>query len=182
MWINIVLLLMIAGLAVHATFTDLKRYEIENYGILFGTPIIWLAIVTGLLERTILHLSMGDTSALVVEKELTIGLSLISFLVIFIMFYIAPVGGGDMKFMAFIAAYFGIIETIIIFLFGSVLMLIIHFATAKKYMKEKPELFEGQTTFLSRTKKLMQRKVPLFAGMGPAIVIASLYYIYTYFV
>lgn len=172
--VHTLVLLMIIGLSAHATYTDWKRFEIENYAILFGTPIVWLAIGLGYVERVIITAKLGDTGMIVNESNMTIGLSLISFLVIFAIFYIIPVGGGDMKFIAFVAAYFGIIETMLIFLLGSIFMLVFHFATAKNYIKKNPELFEGLTMWRFRMKKLMKRKVPLFVGMGPAVILFSL--------
>lgn len=177
---NVFLLLMISGLAAHATYTDWKRFEIENYGVLFGTPIIWLTILTGWLERSVLHVKIGEFGLQVVESDLTIGVSLLSFFVIFAIFYIAPVGGGDMKFLAFIAAYFGILETMLVFLLGSLFMLIYHAVTAKSYIRKNPKLLEGIDGFWIKFMKVSRRKVPLFVGMGPGIIVASLFYIYTY--
>lgn len=182
MVINLAILLMIIGLSAHAAYTDYKRFEIENYGILFGTPIVWLMIGTGMLNKTILTIKTTTDGFYIVENvPLTFMSSLISFLIIFGIFYVAPVGGGDMKFLAFISAYFGVFETIGIFVLGSFFMLVIHFATAKKYMREKPELFDGLTTIRQKILKVMKRQVPLFVGMGPAVIAVSIYFIYNIF-
>lgn len=170
--VQILMILMIIGFSIHATYTDLKRFEIENYAVLFGTPI--LLIATFFMDKKVLSFTTAPMR--LVSKELNILTAIISFIVIFVFFLAVPVGGGDMKFLAFLAAFFGVVETFGIFLLGTIIVLLYHLITARSHIKNNPDTFEGLSKSEQR-KILIRRQVPLVVGIGPAVIIASIYQI-----
>lgn len=159
-----ILILIIAILSIIAMVTDIKRREIDDWVSIVGGFIILGFICFGFIDRTVLSYNLQPT-------QLTLISSLISGLVIFILFLLIPVGGGDMKFLSFIALYFGVGDTLMIFGFSCFIMFFYSQLTNRRYIRQNPQLFDKCNSRAERRKLLMRREVPMMVGICPATII-----------
>lgn len=169
--IQVLILTMIIAFSVHATYTDITRYEIEDWAVLFGTPLILIAMF--FMEKTIMVPKLTPLIHLI-EVDMTIWHSIISFVLIFALFLAIPVGGGDMKFFAFLGAYFGFFDTMLIFMIGTFVVFGYHIVTSKKYERDNPKLFEKAVLKSQRRAVFVRRKVPMLLGVGPIAALFAL--------
>lgn len=135
--------IVITILTIHALYTDIKRKEIEDYTCIIGAA--YSIIITLLGYNTI-----GI-------KE-----SLIGGAVAFIVFYIIPIGGGDMKFLTFIGLFFGwrmlIPIVFLMYIIGSLIGVFMIFRNKIR----NPGI---------KLKDLFKTEIPFMLGIAPAVLI-----------
>ena len=105
---NYIFFLIMTTLSIIALITDLKSRIIYDTIPIIGTITIIIFIIFDLIHNDIMSFS-------ITQIPLTIFSSLSSGIIIFLIFFIIPIGGGDMKFLSFIACFFGVFETLVIF-------------------------------------------------------------------
>lgn len=157
------LIYLLIVLSLFALNTDLKRREIDYWVCICTAIVIILGIVTSIFDNQILSYNFRPVN-------LNLKTSLISAIVIYILFFIIPIGGGDMNYLTAISLYFGIWGTIEIFLISNVIALIYTALTSKKYIAEHKEDFEGCSRF-QKILALNKREIPLMVGICPSVII-----------
>lgn len=163
-------MVVIATFSIVALITDIKRNEIDHWVSILGAFICLFFVGYG-LDHSIYILKFKP----LIHFEgipITLWGSLISAALIFALFLLIPVGGGDMKFLTFIAFYFGFVETLLIFVLACFITFFYSVATRRIYIKKHPEIFEKCGTRNEVRGKLMRRKMPLMIGICPATIIA----------
>lgn len=130
----IVSLIVITALTLHALYTDLKRMEIENYTCIIGA--VYSIIIT-----------------LIGFNSISIKECLIGGAVAFVMFFIIPIEGGDMKFLTFIGFFFGIK------MFLAIAFLMYLFACVAGI----PYAIKARS---------LKAKMPMMLGIAPAVLLA----------
>ena len=162
MFQNFLIYLLIV-LSLFALNTDLKRREID-YWVCICTGII---IIIGILTSTFNTKIMSYDFTMV---DLNLKISIVSAIITYIIFFIIPIGGGDMNYLTAISLYFGVWGTIKIFLLSNIIALIYTAVTSKKYIKEHEEEFKN----CSKVEKLLamnKREIPLMVGICPSVII-----------
>lgn len=140
-----------------AMVTDIKKFEISHKISIIGGLLILLFIGLGFVDRTILWVNFLPT-------KLTLSTSIISGLIVFVIFLILPIGGGDMKFLTFISLYFGVVDTLVIYILANCIALI--YGVFSYIMKKnKPE-----GSFKDKVKYFFHIPVPLMVGICPATI------------
>lgn len=165
--INIIILLTLCSLSIIGMVTDIKRQEIDHWVSIVGAIIILIGVGTRTIDKTILSWNFSPI-------QLTLLSSIIAGLIIFVLFMILPVGGGDTKFLAMISLFLGAYETLFMFGFACIIVAVYTALTNKKYKKENAEKLKKATTKAAKRKILMRRQVPLMIGICPATVITLL--------
>lgn len=159
-----ILICIIAFLSIISLITDVKRHEIDDWVSIVGSLIILLFIGLGYINRDILSYNLKPI-------ELTLISSIVSGIITFVIFLLIPVGGGDMKYLAFISLYFGVWQTLFLFGFSCIIVGIYHFLTTKKYIRDNKEIFNKCKNRIERKKKLRKREVPLMIGLAPMTIL-----------
>ncbi|MEG0296797.1 MAG: A24 family peptidase [Clostridium sp.] len=169
-YIKFIPAIAIVILVLIGMYTDIKRFEIEHWVSIIGAVICIAAAYFKLIPHNIYSISISPFE--VIKIPMTVLPSIISGILIFVAFLFIPVGGGDMKVIAFLACYFGVVETIGIFILASIIVFIYGMFTYQSYIDANPELFKKTRTKQQRWMKAMRRKVPMMIGIAPATIIA----------
>lgn len=169
--INIIILLTLCSLSIIGMITDIRRREIDHWVSIVGAIIILIGVGTRTIDKTILSWNFSPI-------QLTLLSSIIAGLIIFVLFMIVPVGGGDTKFLAMISLILGVYETFFVFGCSCIIVAIYTALTNKRYKSENDDKFKNANTKAKKRKILMRRQVPLMIGICPATVIALLFQLY----
>ena len=169
--INIIILLTLCSLSIIGMVTDIRRQEIDHWISIVGAIIILIGVGTRTIDKTILSWNFSPI-------QLTLLSSIIAGLIIFVLFMIIPVGGGDTKFLAMISLFLGAYETLFMFTFACIIVAIYTDLTNRKYKRENDDKFKNANTKAKKRKILMKRQVPLMIGICPATIIALLLQLY----
>ena len=167
---NYIFFLIMTTLSIIALITDLKSRIIYDTIPIVGTITIILFIIFDLIHNDIISFD-------VTQIPLTLFSSFLSGIIIFLIFFIIPIGGGDMKFLSFIACFFGVFETLVIFSISCLIILLFSILTTKKYISKNPALFNDKS-FIQKIILLAKREMPMMIGICPTTIFALLYILF----
>lgn len=157
----IIAILVVLGLI--SFITDIKRKEIEPiYCLIAGIAII-LLLIFGTTHRQI-------CSPRLQYIDLTITRAIICAIIIFVLFLILPIGGGDMYFLTAISLYLGVAETLYVYCIANIIVLAFAIIKAIIFIRENKQKFI-EAKGIKKIKALFDKEYPLMIGLFPALLL-----------
>jgi len=137
---TIILCVFISILMIIALYMDIKKNNIiEDWVSITGGIIILIFIGFGLVDRNIISFNLFNLEPM----KLTLWTSLISGVLSFILYFLVPFGGGDMKILTFLSLFFGFWETF--FILGEACIISLLYLLVWKRIIKKEKLAFKQT-------------------------------------
>lgn len=138
-------------LTLYALYTDIKRREIDDF-----------VSITGAIAA-IIYTALGHNAISIKE-------SIIGGIFAFVLFYIIPVGGGDMKFFTFIGFLTGVKGVIVITFLSCVFTVLLSPGYIIKNALTIKKQHNEQCSKIQMIRKIFHVEVPFMIGIAPAVL------------